>query len=1222
MELLRRLNGDRGHAFRISRQILRTMKILTVIMMIALVHASAKGLSQKVTLQQSNAPLKSILRSIGKQTGYNIFYQAEDIDKAHLVNIHVTDVPLKQVLDICFANQSLVYSIEDGSIVIKAQRAIQESSFYAPPPPPLKKITGRVVDENGDPVIASIAVKQSIKYVTTKDGNFSFSGKVTSSNADGYFTLLNVEDTATLVVSGVNIETQEVNLDGRSDIRIVVKTKIGEAAPDVTVSVSNGYQRISKERSTGAYAQPDMKVVTDRVTSMNILQRLDGLVPGLVINNTPGSYKQQYLIRGLTSLPTVGTPLTNASPLFIVDGIAVNDISSINPNDVADVNVLEDATAASIWGARSSNGVIVITTKRGQNNKKLKVNYDAFINFQGKPNIAYFPVLSSAQYIQASKETFDPVSFPHTNVYSPATAAVYTPDRQILYDMYSGKISQAAGNAKLDSLASISNLSQMKSIFYRPAMLMNHTISISGGTEKFSNYTSLAYTNNQDYTPGNQDKTFKVNTRQDYIFNKFIKAFLIADLTNERTSTNRPFSPTDRFVPYQLFRDASGNNISTPYLGILSDSMVNVMQALTGRSLDYNIINNQSTGFTKVNLFTARATAGVTVNLYKGLRYEGIFGYFRNNNKTEMYDDNTNYNQNINILNFAVNNNGTITYNLPNTGGRYATSNFLEEDWTVRNQLVYDNSWNDRLHQLTVLAGEEVQEQRGIATSNVFYGYNLNAQTYSLLNYQTLASTGIANPILQGASGGNTLYNLSLNPPFTKTETQQRFKSYYANLGYTYHTKYTINASWRQDKSNLFGVNKSANRKPIWSLGAKWLIGHEAFLDNNKTINNLALRVTYGITGNSPLPGSSASVDVFTPLANPNVPGGVGYIVATPGNPLLTWEKTKTLNIGIDFSLINYRLSGSVNYYDKRTSDLLGSLTINPLSGFNTIIGNVGNLNNKGFDASISSVNIRSNNFMWNTSLTISYNKNRITKINQTTPIVTGTNMISAQYVADYPAFSLFAYNYAGLNNHGDPLVRNTAGNVSMGMNDSIPLAKDVLFKGVYQPTWTGGLSNSFTYKNFTFAVNIVYNLGGVMFRDANTTYVSYNGTGFTNNLNTEFANRWKQPGDESKTNIPAYETVTANAKRNTDYYVRGSTNVLSSSYMKIRDMGLSYKLPQAIVKKLKAEDLSLRVGMSNIMLWNANKYGIDPEFQNAQLGTRSLPFGQNAFNVALHLSL
>ncbi len=1198
------------------------MRLSTVVLFLFFMQICAATYGQKVTLREKNSSVKDVLYKIRQQTGYDFLFDRHLVEDLGTVKISVKNAGLDETMSRLLANTGLTYTIESKFVLIRKKTASDVNKNL--PDIQQMDVRGRVVDSLGNSLQgATIAIFHKTSSENTQTGDFSMTvkGRMAAAVTDknGEFVLHNVAENTMLSISYIGYENYVTKPAANLGI---IRMKLAGRLEEVVINT--GYQHISRERSAGSFAKPDMEVLANRATSPNVLQRLDGLIPGLVINNSPTDGKQQFLIRGLSTLSTADN-YTNASPLFVVDGIAVADVSFINPQDVQDVSVLKDATASSIWGARASNGVIVITTKKGSNNQKLRITYDAFVNIQGKPDITYFPVLDSRQYIQASRETFDPKNTtynPNINVFLGGLG--YAPDRQIQWDAVKGLISAAQRDAKLDSLASISNLNQMRDIFYRPQMLTNHTLSLSGGTDRYSNYTSLAYTGNQDYTPGNRDNTFKINTRNDFLLGTRIKAFFIADLTNQRTGSNRAVSPDNRFLPYQLFRDPSGNNIDMSYMGILPGEAIEPIESLTGRSLRYNPLSNAHTGRNTGNSFIARVTSGLAVNLYKGLRYESVFGYIRGTSRITSYDDNTNYNQNIQLLRFAQNTNGTIRYHLPNTGGRYAVSNSADENWTFRNQLVYTYISGNQLHQLDALAGYEEQEQKKTSSSSIVYGYDENSQVSALLDYSVLRSTGIAGII--PSFEGNTKLS---EAPFLQSEAIFRFRSYYGNVGYTFGKRYTVNTSWRQDKSNLFGINKSAQRRPAWSVGGKWTLNNETFMQDISFIKELSARITYGIGGNSPVPGKSANQDIFLPVSNTLVAEGQGYTLLTAGNKNLTWEQTRTLNAGLDFAILDHRLSGSLDYYQKKSTDLIGPLEVNPLTGITTIVGNVGSMTNKGIEAAIRSVNVHTADFQWNTSLTLSYNKNKVTKVNSLIILNTGLNKIMTRYWAGSPAFSAFAFDYAGLNAAGNPLVRLSDGSISLGMDDDgTPKAKDVLFMGVFQPVWNGGLSNTFSYKSLSLNVNMIYNLGHVMFRDVNRTYSEYfSGNGFivsqdfqTGNLHADFVKRWQQPGDEKTTDIPGFKTLEEEMVRATYYYILGNTNVVSASYIKMRDLTLSYTFPQSVIRKWKIEGLSVRGGMTNVMLWKANKQGIDPEFQEGRYGSRNIPAGQNAVNLGVHL--
>jgi TonB-linked SusC/RagA family outer membrane protein len=1211
MHLTAFCNGERFMLVKPIHRFLKTrifllMKLTSILLLAAFMQVSAAGYSQRVTISGENLSLRKVFGEIEKQSGYSFFYSDKDLRKAKLVSLHAQNIELLQLLNQIFQGQPLTYNIIDKTIVVKEKTG---ENFPSDANAAID-VNGRVINEK-DEGLEGITV--SVKG--TQNG--------TATDAAGNFLLHNVDQNATLVFTGINVENKEISVNGRSNLNIIrlkIKISLNE---EVTITVNTGYQSLSKERSAGSYSKPNLDIAKNRSTSMNILQRLDGLVPGLTINNAPNS--ETILIRGLSSING------NRAPLYVVDGISMNDVSSINPQDIADITVLKDATAASIWGAKASNGVVVIVTKKGSADEKIRINYDGFINFNGKPDLKYIPVLNSQQYIQSAKEIFDPAIFPWTTVsaFTNTGSIGVPPHEMILYNQYRGLISAAQANNSLDSLASIRNNQQIGDLWYRNAALRNHTISLAGGGKVHSFYGSLSYTGNQSNRPGEKNNTYKANLRQDFNLNKHLQAYLITDLTSSNSNSPRNINIDNRFYPYQLFQDANGNNLSVPYIQYLSDSTRMAYQNLSRINLDYNPLNEVNYGYTKNDALLNRLIGGVTVKFIKGLRYEGVFGYIKGNNKTTNFDNANAYLVRSELVQFTVapNTSSTPVYYLPSTGGRYSVANLMQRNWTVRNQMVYDNSWNDKLHQLVLLAGQEAQDQLTNTNAGTVRGYNELLQTYGAVDYATLSTTGVPSPVMVNNIGKSIL----ITNPFSQTETETRFTSYYANAAYTYKRKYSVNGSWRIDKSNLFGVDRSAQNRPVWSFGGKWIASDESFLKSAYWLNNLALRATYGITGNSPSPGQAASFDILRAASNSFFPGGVGLTINTPGNAKLTWESTETINLGLDFSVLKNRLYGSIDVYRKNTSNLLGSLSVNSFTGYSSIFGNFGDLQNKGIELSLTSTNVSNKSFLWQTIFTAAYNKNIITNLVSATPVTTGELKLQQQYLTGFPAFAVFGYRYAGLDTLGDPMIYVNDKTATKARNAATP--NDVAYMGTYQPVWSGGLSNIISYKGFGLSVNAVYNLGNVMRRDVNQFYTgrliatnaSISPNAFTTgNVNAEFVNRWKKPGDEQVTIVPSYvsNASLSSSRRDVTYYTKADLNVVSASYIKLRDVTLSYSLPKAFLDRIKTNNITFRVQLSNLMLWKANKYGIDPEFQDAFYGIRNVRSNQQTITVGAHVTL
>ena len=1170
-----------------------------MLLMAYCLKTSAQTTEPLITFTGKDVQLVRVFQVIKEQTRYNVFAAKNLLKNTQPITVAARKMPLSAFLDLILRNQSLSYEISNKTIFLKAQ----------PPKPVDDKsgepgtLSGSVKTANGNPVpsVTITLEPAGLKAATNEKGEYNFPNLT-----EGFYTIR-----ASCV--GYGPDQKDVFISKSN--RLYVDFVLSELSSQLNeVIINTGYQTFSVNRGAGAYAKPDLKTLRDRTTSMNILQRLDGLVPGLTVNNAPSASGSPILIRGLTSINS------NKAPLVVVDGVPLDNINSINPQDVDDVTVLKDASAASIWGSRAANGVIVITTRKGIRNEKLAISYDGFANFQGRPDIDYYPALNSVQFIQAARDIFSPDLYPWTSVsgYTGLASVGVPPHNVILYNQQRGLITEAQANASLDSLASINNLDQIRDIWYRPAMLMNHTVSLQGGGKSYGVYGSLAYTGTQSNRPGETNDGYKINIKQDYNLNNNIDLFLITDLTNVRTSTPRNIEVDNRFLPYQLFRDAQGNGISIPYVKHLSETNRLLFEQRSGLGLNYNPLQETQYGYTRGDLLSARITAGLNARIIDGLSFSGTYGLFKTADKSRSYDDSRSYLVRSEAAQFTVPAAAAgqlPTYNLPVDGGRYALLNIAQNNWTVRNQLNYDLGWNDSKHQLYLLAGQEIQEQLLENSQTLTRGYNELLQTYPAIDYLRLSGTGVPGTVMPN---NGTRSILGAWRPFAEAETRVRFLSYYTNMNYTYLGRYTLNSSFRIDQSNLFGKDRSSQNKPVWSVGGRWDLRSEEFMQES-IFNNLSLRLSYGLTGNSPVPGTAASYDILTARTGSALPGNTGLSIATPANAALSWESSRTLNAGLDFGLLQgNRLSGSLDFYSKNTDNLIGQMEVNPLSGYNTVVGNLGDMRNTGIELSLRSANITSGRFQWITQLVLAYNRNEITKLNQTVPIATGSQKANTVYLAGYPAFAVFAYDFEGLDNLGDPQIRLQSGELIKARNAAQP--DDVLFMGTYQPVWNGGLGNILTLGNIEMAANMVYNFGNVMRRDVNDFY-SGNGL-FTltannamqsgdlrfrsGNVHSEFADRWKQPGDEQYTNVPSWIPVNSlnSSRRDTRYYTQGDINVISAAFVKLRDISLAYNIPQAIVSRAKLNSLRLRLQLSNVMLWKANKDGIDPEFHDAPGGS------------------
>jgi len=1152
------------------------MKLVIIMMIAGFLQVSASTYAQRVTIVEKHISLKKVIDKIGAQTGYDFLFNADLIKAAKPVSVNLYGASMEVALETVLKNQNLEYTISNNSVVIKAK----EPSFLEKVADVFSRmdVSGHVTDEMGRPLSGAYVrtISGSVGYVTGQEGEFFFR---------------RISEKELLVVSFIGFETDTVKPRENRDMIIVLKPKINRI--NEVAIVSTGYQQLAKNTATGAYSQPDMEIFRNRTGTNDIMSRLDGLIPGLTVtaggkggrgNQYSGTVgTQQSVVRGKSSV------VLGLDPLYVVNGVQVPDLANINPDDVQDITVLKDAAAAAIWGAKAANGVVVIVTKMGRQNRPVKINYSGYVNFQGKPDLYHPEQLTSAQFIQAARETFNPSVYP----YNQQSFNMIAPHDALLYGIASHPNDAAyiaRANASLDSLGRIDNRSQINDLFYRNAYTTNHTVSASGGSSMYNFYSSVSYADTHTSDIGASSKAYRINLNQTITPNKRLTIGLNTSLNNSVSSGLTPVSVSGTFLPYQLFKDPAGNNIPMDYMfGFSPETRANY-EARSRINLGYSPLDELNRGNNHNNLLTINATGTVNVKLIKGLSFDGTYSYQKSPGTDNSYRDITGYAQRRELLNFTVAATpaSTPVYYLPTTGGTYIANASEQRNWTVRNQLIYNTNLRNNKDQLSLQAGQDVSENYVNLNSNILRGYNQDLQTYAVLNYAQLAS-GVFGGIASGRS------QLTEKQSSVKNELT-RFKSYYALLNYTLDGKYVFSSSYRQDKSNLFGSAQSAQKKPTYSVGGRWLLMKEDFMKNVNWLSDLGLRATYGVTGNSPYIGAATTFDILTPEVNTVT--GDALNIGSMANNKLSWESTKTINIGLDFGILKSRLNASIDFYKKNTTDLLGSAELNALAGTTTATSNIGRLSNKGIEMSLRSTNIQSRDFGWSTSLVFSWNTNKLDSyyVNPSIP-TDADNRVTASNVIGYNTSGLFAYRYSGLDNMGDPQIKLADGTVTKEVG--VGKVEDLVYMGTTQPPVNGGFSNIFRYKQLSLSVNMIYSLGGVMRRNANNFFTGRltgsAGSFSTGNINAEFVNRWKNPGDEAFTDIPSYVAGYTD-RRNINYYTYGDINVISASYVKVRDVTLSYSLPPVLLKAIRVQGINVFVQGGNFMVWKANKYDVDPE--------------------------
>jgi len=1160
-------------------------KFMAICLFLVFLQVSAKSFSQNVTISMENVSLQKVFNDINRQTGRQFFFKDELLNKAGKVNINVKDMPLKDALAICFKNLPITFSIIENTIVLKEKTTITENNSLVETQQALM-VQGKVVDTSGNPLEGvTIVVKETKKAtVTDIDGNFK----------------IELNPGQTILISSIGFKTTQRKIETATQLRIVLTAEtVSLKAVEI---VNTGYQKLAKERTAGSFSTITSDDFKNKSNSMNVVDRIEGIIPGVAVNYGTGNEK--FLIRGLSSIQAA------RSPLIVVDGVPMADYNAvktlINPDDVESISVLRDATAGSIWGAAAANGVIVITTKKGKNTataQKVRLKYNGFVSFRGAPDLDYYKMMNTSDFLTTSKKVFSNTDYPWANaINSVGATPIIPPHERIQYDLARGLITQATANAKFDSLAQYNNRDQINQYLTQPSLLSNHSLTFEGGSSFHTYYGSLAYTLDQSDTKTNLNR-YQMNLRQNFNFSPSVKLDLLTNVSYEKTAkfllTGLPYG-NNNYLPYAMFADNSGNPLSQAYLKRLEEFR-GTSETASKINLDYVPLNEPGKTLNDQINMTSRINAGLSVKLFKGLTYEGRAQYQRGSLENYEYYNQDSYKVRDELVFFtkaATVAGSNPTYYLPSKGGQYATQNNTSTSWTLRNQLNYDRVFNQK-HQLNVIAGTEIRNELYKSVQTYRRGYDYQTLTYSLYNEDSLATLGVTNPV--NYLTGRTTNNLLTSKPVTYLETERRFVSGYSNAAYTYDRKYTLNGSIRFDQSNLFGTNKSLQYKPIWSLGGAWNLSRESFFKVDK-INNLNVRFTYGLAGNAPNPGFAGPFDIVSAANVAYFSGmGIGYTILVPRNDNIRWERTTTTNAGMDFAILNNRISGSVDVYKKVTTDLLGYQPVDPTSGWSYAYNNLGDIENNGIEIQLNTNNIVTKNFRWSTTFTLAYNKNKVTSLKPASALTT-SGKVNSTFVEGYSAYGLFAYNYQGLDANGNPYAFKSNGKDTAKLLGDLTV-NDPLFMGTTQPLWFGGITNNISYKQFSLSFLIVYNFGNVMRRDVNQYYTGRLST----NIPMYFNDRWQVAGDELKTNVPKFIGNTAqNSLRYVNLYTQGNANIESASYAKLRDLTISYQLPQKAINRLGFSELSVYAQANNLMLWKNNSYDIDPEYYSLSAGTRS----------------
>lgn len=814
------------------RRPLQVIKLFALVSFFAINVIAGNIYSQHVELSLNirNTTIREAFSQIEKSSDYVFLVRDEAqsfLDKR--VSLSTQKSNINQILDVLLSNsgldcrvverQVLIYRKVDNSILSDVEEIQQKST-------PTITVSGIIKDRDNEPLPGvSIIVKGTNQGI--------------ASDFDGRFVLPNIPENAIINISYVGMKGQSISINKRTYIEVILSED--EAALEELVVT--GYQTLSRERATGLFETVGEKYLNKPSTSVE--QSIIGNVSGIqIINKGYRDRDESIIIRGLTSLGA------NSKPLIIVDGFPIEgELSSINPNDIANITVLKDAAAASIWGARSANGVIVISTKAAKKGK-VNVELNSFMKFTKKLDLDYAnPLATSAETLEYEKMGFDSNFFKRgslmANNYS--NAIYHTSSRlysQGVIAMNENKLGFLDDNLDkvLSKMSMLDNRNQIKNYLLNSPTTQQYNLAISGGTESLRNVASVMFDKNDAPFKGNDDQRFTLNYRTDISLFKWLDISLNTMFQYNKENLNGvSLAEIQGMSPYDMLIGENGEYLHIQkdvYLPIITRYISDKGVIFPYDDWTYNPLReSKGRDFTRKQSY-ARVQGGLKFNIIEGLYFDTKFQYeLMNGSNKNLYSEDT-YQIRFNVNYNSEWNGDSATLPKQNVakGMGISESNTSLDAWSVRNQLTYNRSF-DGFHDIAAIVGTEVNKRVYQSTSYpLMYGFDDN-----LLSI-TPPLNGIYTP-------SNPIYNMfgqlpsyftGFNyPSATRTYMVDKYFSFYSNVSYTFYSKYTISGSFRTDASNLISSNPSIRYSPFWSTGLAWQLGQEDFMKTIEWINRL-----------------------------------------------------------------------------------------------------------------------------------------------------------------------------------------------------------------------------------------------------------------------------------------------------------------------------------------------------------------------------------------------
>ena len=1069
-----------------------------------------------------------------------------------------------------------------------------------------RTVTGVVKDEAGTPLPgASVLVKGTSHGVAT--------------DFDGKYSIKVPNDSAVLVFSQLGSASVEKVVGTAKVINVVLKENVTELKGVVVT----GYQEFDRSKFTGnAQTLKADNIKMDGVVDVG--RMIEGRAAGVNVQNISGTFgtSPKITIRGGSSI------FGDTKPLWVVDGavqeevvpltfeqLASGDastlvssaISGINANDIESIEILKDASALSLYGARALNGAVIITTKSGKKNVKTQINYQLEESVRMIPNYNQYDIMNSQETMDVYQELERKGYFS----LSSHTQARYGGAYNIMYRAID-TFNPATGTFLLENTDAArvaflrkyeyANTDWFKTLF-RPSLTQNHTVSLSGGGENATVYGSVGFFVDPGWTIADRVHRVTGNLKTTYTLSPSVKIGVLTQGSIRTQKAPGTYNRSANTVNGGYDRDFDIN----PFSYALNTTRALRPYGDDGKyeyySYNYapmNILNELANNYMDLNVLEYKIQGDIEVKLARGLKYNflGSVRHVKSSNEHSMREDS-------NVVGAYRANRTTVIAKanpflfkdpenpdmipqvaLPNGGIYKLTENNLQS-YYFRNALEYKRLFKD-VHDLKVFLG---QEYRHTDRDNSFfngYGYQFARGGTAFTDYR----------VIQKAIQDNSPY-------FGKSFTKERGIAFFLQGTYTYDNRYVFAGTANYEGSNQLGRSRNSRWLPTWNVSGRWNASNEKFLEDNSTISNLAFRLSYGLIAG--LGSASNALAIFkNEVANRynlNDRENTIYIEALQ-NSELTWEKVYEANIGIELGLFKNRVNLSLDLYQKNSKDLIDYVRTSGVGGQLVKLANNASMVTKGIELALDTKNIKTDYFSWNTGINFAYFNQEITSLTYRPNVYNLVREVGGNVVGG-ARNTLYSYDFKGLNDKGLPVFNLLDGSTDYSKIDFQSMDNILSYlkkEGPVEPNVTAGLSNTFKYKNWEFSCLITIAAGNKI-RKPDQYDVDYNDLSV---FPKEMKNRWIHPGNEYTTNIPGIadkrtvnEIGRSTLRRVYNAYNYSTQRVVDGSFIRMKSMSLSYTFAKDVLDALHINNLTLRLQATNPFLIYAHKdlNGQDPEF-------------------------